>query len=134
MLPWWHFAISLLISYTIVASLNLDVGTGIAWIVVGCITGTLIDIDHVLYAFLVFKGRAWKVIHKGVVDPKGLLREFESKGKLHYHARRRMIVHTLTMLGTYLLSLNLFPSYSLVIGVSYLAHLVLDIEPRWLKY
>jgi len=133
-LPWWHLAVSLIISYILVASLGLDISTGIKWIIVGCIFGTFIDLDHILYAFLVYRKKGWKYIKRGILRPKELIKEFQEKGILHFHAWRRMILHTITMLSIYALSLYLFPSYSLIIGLVFIAHLILDIEPRWLKY
>lgn len=134
MMPWWHLALSLIVSYMLVASLGLDIVTGIKWIIVGCIFGTFIDLDHVLYVLLVYGKKGWKYIKKGIIHPKELIAEFEKSGTLHFHAWRRMILHTITMLSTYIISLYIFPSYSLVIGIVYIVHLILDIEPRWLKY
>ncbi len=134
MLPWWHLAISLLVSYILVASLSLDMETGIKWIIAGCVFGTFIDLDHLPYAFFVFKRKAFKVIKKGIIHPKGLIKEFEGKGSLDFHAWRRMILHAITMSLVYTISLYIFPNYSLVIGVVFLVHLICDINPRWLKY
>lgn len=134
MLPWWHLAISLILSYILVASLSLDINTGISWIIVGCAFGTLIDLDHVLYVVLFYKGDVKEIVRRGITDPKGLMREFQEKGTLHFHGWRRMIFHTITMLSTYTISLYISSSYSLVIGLVFIAHLILDIKPRWLKY
>ncbi|MDI6798824.1 MAG: hypothetical protein QMD12_02395 [Candidatus Aenigmarchaeota archaeon] len=134
MLPWWHLASSLIVSYILVASLGLDIVTGIKWIIVGCLFGTFIDLDHVLYALLVYGKEGWKYIKKDIIHPKELIKEFQEKGILHFHAWRRMILHTTTMFSTYMISLYVFPSYSLVIGLVYLVHLIFDIELRWLKY
>lgn len=132
MLPWWHLALSLIISYILVASLGLNISTGIKWIIVGCIFGTLIDLDHLLYASLVYGKEGLKYI-KGITHPKELIKEFQEKGVLYFHAWRRIILHTITMFSIYALSLYLFPSYSLIIGLVLIAHLICDVEPRWLK-
>jgi len=134
MMPWWHLAASLIISYVLVASLGLDITAGIKWIIVGCFFGTFIDVDHVLYAILIFKKDAWSIIRKGIIDPRGLINDFTKEGVLKFHAGRRTILHLITMLTVYVISLYLFPSYSLVIGIVFISHLILDIEPRWLKY
>ena len=134
MMPWWHFAISLLVSYILISYLSLDVTTGIKWIIVGCIAGTFIDLDHFLYAYLAYKKKAKQIILRGIEDPQGLMEEFREKGILHYHASRRLILHAVIMLSVYSISLYAFPSYSLVIGINFLVHLVCDLEPRWLKY
>jgi|YelNatPaOPRAMG01_1025707.scaffolds.fasta_scaffold17559_1 hypothetical protein len=132
MLPWWHLATSLLVSYSLVTLLGLNFSTGLKWIVVGCAAGTLIDLDHLLYVLLVFKDKWWKYVKFGIEDPKGLMLKFQKKGTLASHAHKRMILHTLTMLSIYTISLYVFPSYSLVIGLVFIVHLLLDIEPRWL--
>jgi hypothetical protein len=132
MLPWWHLATSLLVSYSLVTLLGLNFSTGLKWIVVGCAAGTLIDLDHLLYVLLVFKDKWWKYVKFGIEDPKGLMLKFQKKGTLASHAHKRMILHTLTMLSVYTISLYVFPSYSLVIGLVFIVHLLLDIEPRWL--
>jgi len=132
MMPWWHLTASLIISYVLVASLGLEFYHGLELIIVGCVAGTLIDLDHLLYAFLTFRERAWEYIEKGLFDPKGLMEEFRKGGRLYFHAWRRMILHCITMLSIYAISLNFFPSYSLVIGITFIVHLIMDIEPRWL--
>jgi len=134
MMPWWHLAASLIVSYILVASLGLDIVTGITWIAVGCFFGTFIDLDHVVYAILIFKKKARPIIYKGIVDPKGLIDDFGKKRILSILAWKRLIFHLFTMLTIYTISLYLFPSYSLVIGVVFISHLILDIDPRWLKY
>jgi len=134
MMPWWHLAASLVISYILVASLGLDIVTGISWIIVGCIFGTFIDLDHVLYAILIYKKKAGPIIRKGIVDPKGLIDDFSKKRILSILAWKRLIFHFFTMLAVYTISLYVFPSYSLVIGIVFISHLILDIDPRWLKY
>lgn len=132
MLPWWHLAVSSIVSYSLVAFLGLDFPTGVRWIIVGCAAGTFIDLDHFLYAFLAFRGEALKYIKKGILNPKGLMKELQEKGTLASHVYRRRVLHVLTMLTVYSLSLYAFPSYSLVIGVAFILHLLLDLEPRWL--
>ena len=132
MMPWWHLAISLIIFYVLVASFNFEFSAGLNLIIVGCAAGTFIDLDHLLYAFLSFKKKAWNYVKKGILDPKGLMEEFKKDGKLYFHARRRMVLHCLTMSLIYAISLYFFPSYSLVIGVAFLIHLIMDIDPRWL--
>ena len=132
MMPWWHLTASLIISYVLVASLGLEFHHGLELIIVGCVAGTLIDLDHLLYAFLTFRERAWEYIEKGLFDPKGLMEEFRKRKELTLHVRRRMILHCITMLLIYAISLSFFPSYSLVIGIAFIAHLIMDIEPRWL--
>ena len=131
-MPWWHLTASLIISYALVASLGLEFYHGLELIIVGCVAGTLIDLDHLLYAFLTFRERAWEYIEKGLFDPKGLMEEFRKRKELTLHIRRRMILHCITMLSIYAISLSFFPSYSLVIGIAFIAHLIMDIEPRWL--
>jgi hypothetical protein len=132
MLPWWHLASSLIVSYFLVSFIGLDFSTGLSWIIIGCAAGTFIDLDHLLYALLAFRRKRWKYIKRGVLDPKGLMKEFQRRGILGFHAWRRKILHTITMLSVYLLSLYAFPSYSLVIGTVFIVHLILDINPRWL--
>ena len=134
MMPWWHLATSLIVCYVLVASLGLDIITGISWIAVGTFFGTFIDLDHVLYAILVFKKKARPIIYKGIVDPRGLINDFREKGKLSMLAWKRFIFHLFTMSTVYVISLYIFPSYSLVIGIVFISHLILDIDPRWLKY
>jgi len=132
MLPWWHLATSLIISYSLVALLGLDFATGLKWIYVGCIAGTLIDLDHLLYAFLEFREKALTYIKNGILNPTGLIKDFYLKGSLKHHAYRRLILHTFTMLGSYSFTLYAFSSYSLIVGLMFIVHLLLDIEPRWL--
>lgn len=133
MMPWWHLAINLIIFYFFVSVYDLEFSEGLNLILVGCAAGTLIDLDHLLYAFVAFKNKSLKYIEKGIIDPKGLMEEFREKGKLFFHGTRRMILHCLTMSLIYGLSLYLFfPSYSLVIGIAFVIHLILDIDPRWL--
>ena len=134
MMPWWHLAASLIVSYILVASLGLDIATGISWIIVGCFFGTFIDVDHVLYAILIYKKKAWPIIHKGIVDPRGLINDFRTGGVLSMLAWKRLIFHLFTMMAIYMLSLYLFPSYSLVIGIAFICHLAMDMDYRWLKY
>jgi len=43
MLPWWHLATSLIVSYSLVILLGFDFSTGLNWIIVGCAAGTFID-------------------------------------------------------------------------------------------
>lgn len=133
-MPWWHFTISLIISYILVSYFSLNTTTGIKWIIVGCIAGTFIDLDHLLYAYLAYKKKAKQIILKGIENPEELMEEFRKKGVLHYHASRRLILHAFIMLTIYTLSLYAFPSYSLVIGINFLVHLICDLDPRWLKY
>ena len=133
-MPWWHLAASLIISYILVASLGLDIETGASWIAVGTLFGTLIDLDHIVYAILVYKRDAGKIIRKGIVDPRGLINSFRRKGTLSKLAWKRFAFHLFSMLAVYAISLYSFPSYSLVIGIVFISHLVLDINPRWLKY
>jgi len=132
MLPWWHLSISLIVSYSLAALLGLDFFTGLSWIIVGCIAGTFIDLDHFLYALLAFDDKWFKYIKAGIENPKGLMKKFQQKGTLASHAHKRMILHSITMLSVYSLSLYAFPSYSLVIGLVFVVHLIMDIEPRWL--
>lgn len=134
MLPWWHLATSLIVSYVVVAYLGLDIFTGISWIIVGCVFGTFIDLDHILYVFLFYRKKRWLYIKKRITYPKELIKEFQEKGALHFHSYRRMILHIMTMFCGYMISLYLFPSYSLIIGLVFITHLILDIDPRWLKY
>jgi hypothetical protein len=117
-----------------VASFGLSIETGMRWMAIGCVAGTFIDLDHFIYALVAFRGEAWNIIKKGVAEPRQLLRELERKGKLRYHVWRRMTLHVVTMLSVYALSLSFFPSYSLVIGVVFVAHLALDIKVKWLRY
>jgi hypothetical protein len=132
MLPWWHLATSLIISFFLASVFELDFSTGLRWIVVGCMVGTFIDLDHFLYARLTF-GKEWLKYTKSCIeDPKGLMRKFQEKGSLSSHAFRRLTLHAITMPLVFLVSLYAFPSYSLVIGAVLLVHLVLDVEPRWL--
>jgi len=132
MLPWWHLATSLVVSYSLVALLGLNFSTGLNWIIAGCVAGTFIDLDHILYALLVFKDKWRKYIIAGIEDPKGLMLKFQKKGTLVSHAQKRMILHVVSMLSIYTISLYAFPSYSLVIGLVFIVHLLLDIDPRWL--
>jgi hypothetical protein len=132
MLPWWHLATSLIVSYSLVILLGFDFSTGLNWIIVGCAAGTFIDLDHLLYALIAFKSKWWKYIKSGIEDPKGLMLKFQKKGTLASHAHKRIILHVTTMLSIYTISLYAFPSYSLVIGLVFIVHLLLDIEPRWL--
>ncbi|MEM5854068.1 MAG: hypothetical protein QW228_06915 [Candidatus Aenigmatarchaeota archaeon] len=125
-------AINLIIFYFLVSIYNLEFSQGLNLILIGCAAGTLIDLDHLLYAFLAFKKNAWKYIKKGILDPKGLIEEFGESGKLFFHGTRRMILHCITMSSIYGISLYFFPSYSLVIGIAFITHLILDIDPRWL--
>lgn len=134
MMPWWHLAASLIVSYALVASIGLDIPAGISWIAVGSFFGTFIDLDHVLYAILIYKKRAWPIIHKGIINPRGLINDFRKGGTLPMLVWRRFIFHLFTMLAVYVISLYLFSSYSLVIGIVFISHLVLDIKPGWLKY
>lgn len=53
MLPWWHLATSLIVSYILVASLGLNITTGISWIVVGSFFGAFID-NYLELKFLSF--------------------------------------------------------------------------------
>lgn len=134
MMPWWHLVASLIISYILVASLGLDIATGMIWIAVGILFGTLIDLDHILYAILIYKRDAGKLIWKGMVDPRGLINDFRRRGTLSMLAWKRLVFHLFSMLAVYAISLYSFPSYSLVIGIVFISHLILDIDPRWLKY
>ncbi len=132
MMPWWHLAVNLIIFYFLTSIYNFEFSEGLNFIIIGCVSGTLIDLDHLLYAFLTFKKKAWKYIEKGILDPKGLIEEFEERNKLIFHTTRRMILHCITMSFIYGISLYFFPSYSLVIGIAFVIHLILDIDPRWL--
>lgn len=132
MMPWWHLTISLIIFYFLVSIYNLEFSEGFNLIIVGCAAGTLIDLDHLLYVFITFGNRSLKYIRKGILYPKELMEEFRKGGKLFFHAWRRMILHCLTMSLIYGISLYFFPSYSLVIGIAFIIHLILDIDPRWL--
>lgn len=134
MMPWWHLAASLIISYILVASLGLDIVTGVSWIIVGSFFGTFIDSDHILYAVLVHRRDAKKIIKKSILDPKGLIDDFREKRSLNFNSAVRMVLHAITMSTVYVISLYLFPSYSLVIGIAFITHLMLDIDTRWFKY
>jgi hypothetical protein len=134
MMPWWHLAFSLIISYALVASLGLDVEAGIKWIIVGCLFGTLIDLDHIPYAYIIYREKTVEVVKRSILDPRGLIREFEAGGSLTLHASRRLLFHSLEMFIIYTICLYLFPAYSLVIGLAFIGHLLLDASPRWLKY
>ncbi|MEM5829528.1 MAG: hypothetical protein QW040_02410 [Candidatus Aenigmatarchaeota archaeon] len=59
---WQHTAESLAISYIIVAYLGLDIQSGIFWIVLGVTSGTLIDLDHLLYSIMTRGKKAVKII------------------------------------------------------------------------
>ncbi|MEM5854851.1 MAG: hypothetical protein QW472_00825 [Candidatus Aenigmatarchaeota archaeon] len=131
---WQHAAVSLVISYVVVAYLGLDIQTGMFWIVLGVICGTLIDLDHFLYSVMVRGKSAMKIILREKYMPSKLFAEFYEGGKLHYPSRSRTIFHAIISLLVYSLTLNLFPQYSLIVGINLLAHQICDIDVRWFKW
>jgi hypothetical protein len=130
---WQHAAISLVISYIIVAYLGLDIQSGIVWIVFGVISGTLIDLDHLLYSVMTRGKSAIKTILREKYMPHKLFAEFYKGGKLFYPSWSRAIFHAITSLLVYSLTLNLFPQYSLIVGINLLAHQICDIELSWFR-
>lgn len=131
---WQHAAISLIISYIVVAYLGLDIQNGIVWIIIGVSSGTLIDLDHLLYSIMTRGKSAIKIILKEKYSPNKLLSEFSKGGKLYYPAWSRSFFHLIISLLVYSLSLNFFPQYSLIIGINLLIHQICDIDIRWLKW
>lgn len=133
MYTWQHLTISLVMSYALVAYLSLDIQTGITWIIIGCVFGTLIDLDHFLYNIMTRGGKAVKIILKEMYTPQELWKSIHTGGKLSFPSYSRSIFHVLTSLLAYLLTLNLFPQYHLIVGITLLTHQICDIDLKWFK-
>ncbi|MEM7821454.1 MAG: hypothetical protein QXX38_01405 [Candidatus Aenigmatarchaeota archaeon] len=131
---WQHAAISMVVSYILVTYLGLDIQNGIIWIIVGVIFGTLIDLDHLLYSIMTRGKSAIKIILREKYMPSKLFSEFYKEGKLYYPSWSRSAFHAIISLLVYSLTLNLFPSYSLIIGINLLIHQICDIEASWFKW
>lgn len=131
---WQHAAISLIISYIVVAYLGLDIKNGIVWIIIGLSSGTLIDLDHLLYSIMTRGKSAIKIILKEKYSPNKLLSEFNKGGKLYYPSWSRSFFHLIISMLVYSLSLNLFPQYSLIVGINLLIHQICDIDIGWFKW
>ncbi|MEM5834565.1 MAG: hypothetical protein QXQ69_01820 [Candidatus Aenigmatarchaeota archaeon] len=130
---WQHTAISLVISYIVTAYLGLDIQNGIIWIILGVISGTLIDLDHLLYSLMTRGKSTIKIILREKYMPSKLFAEFYKDGKLNYPSWSRTIFHAIISLLIYSLTLNLFPQYSLIVGINLLVHQICDIELGWFK-
>lgn len=132
MQPWWHFAISLTVSYILVASLSLDITTGINWIIVGCVFGTLIDFDHIIFS-LVTKRKAAKIILRDMFIPRKLIKDFKFKHPLFISPIKMRIFQIFTSLTLLSITLYILPSYYLLVGIVLLVHNISDI-PEVISY